>query len=62
MKKVYDKKWGLLKDKHSFYWIPTIVTVYNPYTFLETGVCTPSFTIMIKFLKYSLGFSIQESY
>ena len=52
----------IVKKKHHWFLIPTIVFFYNKETFLETGVYTPSWGLTIRWLTYMVGFQIQEAY
>jgi hypothetical protein len=61
-KKVYLKDFFVYKKKHHWFIIPTVVFFYNKQTFLETGVCSPSWGLTIRWLTYMIGFQIQEGY
>ena len=61
-KKVYEKNFFILKKKHHWFILPSIVFYYNKNEFLETGVYTPSWGITIRFLIFMIGFQIQETY
>lgn len=61
-KKVYEKNFFILKKKHHWFILPSIVFYYNKNEFLETGIYTPSWGITIRFLIFMIGFQIQETY
>jgi hypothetical protein len=47
------------KELCSFYLLPTIMIFYRPDYFFETGVHTPAFGMVFKWLKFSTGYKIQ---
>lgn len=57
----YSKSFKMRKD-YIWYILPLVIFEYNPYTFLESGIYNNSFTFGIKWLKYSIIYTIQESY
>ena len=61
-KKYYDKHFYFVKMRNNWFIIPTVVFFYNKETFLETGVYTPAWGLNFKWLIFTGGFQIQESY
>ena len=59
-------KWSTSFSKKIFkgriWFIPCLSIWYDKYTFLETGVYTPSFGIQFAFISISFGFTIQKTY
>ena len=51
-----------VRYKGRFWIIPCISLVYDKYTFLETGVLTPSLQIQFAWLSFSCGLIIQKGY
>jgi hypothetical protein len=60
--KKYSKDFFVYNKRHHWFIIPTIVFFYNKETFLETGVYTPSFGLIIRWLTFMVGFQIQQEY
>jgi hypothetical protein len=50
------------KIPYYFYIIPTLIIWYRKDLFLETGVYTSGWGIVIKFLKWSIGIQFQKGY
>ena len=50
------------KIPYYFYIIPTLIIWYRKDLFLETGVYTLGWGIVIKFLKWSIGIQFQKGY
>jgi hypothetical protein len=61
-KKQYSKDFFIIKKKHHWFIIPTIIYFYNKNTFLETGVYTQSWGVSVRWLVFMIGFQIQEIY
>jgi hypothetical protein len=61
-KKIHLKDFFIINKKHHWFIIPTIVFFYNKEEFLETGVHTPSWGLVIRWLTFMVGFQIQEAY
>lgn len=61
-KKNYHKDFFIYNKKHHWFLIPTIVIFYNKETFLETGVYTPSWGIIVRWLTFMVGIQIQQGY
>ena len=60
--KKYEKDFFIIKKKHFWFIIPTIIIFYNKETFLETGVYTPSWGLTLRWLNIMAGIQIQEVY
>ena len=60
--KTYLKDFYVKKIYYHWYILPTIIFYYNKNEFLETGVYTPAWSLVFKWLKFQIGFQIQTAY
>jgi hypothetical protein len=62
IKKTWDRNFFIIKKKNHWFVIPSIVVYYNKHEFYETGVTTPCWGLMFRWLVFMIGFQIQEGY
>ena len=60
-------KWFIANNRYGkfngMYWIiPCISLWYDKYSFLKTGVTSPSFGLQISWLNFAYGLTIQRGY
>lgn len=60
IKKVYHKDFFILKKKHHWFILPSFIFYYNKNEFYETGVTSPAWGLMVRWLVFMIGFQIQK--
>jgi hypothetical protein len=62
MKNEYISDYFIIKKKHHWFLIPTVIFYYNKREFLETGVHTPCWGLTVRWLIFMAGVQVQKGY